>query len=417
MISYKQALQILKKSSIAIKDDIIPSDQAVNRVLSSNVSSPTDYPSANNAAFDGFAIRSKDTRGLNKNNPKKFKVIGCIAPGNKPVSKKINAFETIEIMTGGILPVGLDTIIPIEQVKWDTKNKDKKFIIIDQNVKKHLHVRFKGSDYKKNDLIIKKGTIIQPNHILALTTLGIQKIKVKKKPNILFFSTGNEISNNTIIPSWKIRNSNSKYIHALDKSFLFNFKNGGILKDHQEKKFYSCIQNMKKNNIDIIISSGAVSAGKFDFVPKVIRKFSLSNSFNHVAIRPGKPVLFAKIKKTSRVIFGLPGNPISSAACFRFFVKPYLMQILGVPNEQPIKAILKKEFTKKKEITRFVKSKLTANKNGKLELEILQGQESFRVRSFIHSNIWAHFPSGKSSFQNGDIIDCYIPHISNNNII
>jgi len=152
-------------------------------------------------------------------------------------------------------------------------------------------------------------------------------------------------------------------------------------------------------------------------VPKVIQKFSLLNSFNHVAIRPGKPVLFAKIKKTSRVIFGLPGNPISSAACFRFFVKPYLMQILGVPNEQPIKAILKKEFTKKKEITRFVKSKLTANKNGKLELEILQGQESFRVRSFIHSNIWAHFPSGKSSFQNGDIIDCYIPHISNNNII
>jgi molybdopterin molybdotransferase len=92
------------------------------------------------------------------------------------------------------------------------------------------------------------------------------------------------------------------------------------------------------------------------------------------------------------------------------------MQILGVSNELPLKAILKKEFHKKKDITRFVKSKLTSARNGKLELEVLQKQESFRIRSFIHSNIWAVFPSGKSDFKKGDIIDCYIPHLSNKNI-
>ena len=417
MISYKQASQILKKSSILIKDETINSKDAVNRIASSNINSPTQYPSANNAAFDGFAIRSKDTRGLNKNNPKKFKIIGCIVPGNKPLAKKINPFETVEIMTGGVLPEPFDTIIPVEQIKFDSNKRDKKYIIINQNIKKYLHVRFKGSDYKKNDLIIKKGTIIQPNHILALETLGIQKVKVKKKPNILFFSTGNEISNNKIIPEWKIRNSNSKYINALDKNFLFNFKNGGILKDHHEKNFTNHIKKMLKSNIDIIITSGAVSAGKFDFIPNAIKKFSLSNYFSHVSIRPGKPILFAKIKGSSKIIFGLPGNPISSAACFRFFVQPFLMQILGVLKERPLKTILKREFRKKKSITRFVKSRLTSTKDGRLELEVLQKQESFRIRSFIHSNIWAIFPSGKSIFKKGDIIDCYTPNLSNNTII
>ena len=416
MISYKQALQILKKSSITIKDETINSKNAVNRVLSSNIVSPAQYPSANNAAFDGFAIRSKDTKGLGKNNPKKFKIIGCIASGDKPLTKKINAFEAAEIMTGAILPKTFDTIIPIEQIKFEQGKKDKKYIIINRNIKKNLHIRYQGSDYKKNDLIIKKGTIIQPNHILALETLGIQKIKVKKKPNILFFSTGNEISNNKIIPTWKIRNSNSKYINALDYNFLFNFQNGGIVKDHQEQYLFNRIKKILKSNIDIIITTGAVSAGKFDFVPSAIKKFTLSNFFNGVSIRPGKPILFARIKNSSKAIFGLPGNPISSAACFRFFIQPFIMQILGVSDELPLKAILKKKFYKKKDITRFVKSKLTSSKNGKLELEVLQKQESFRIRPFIHSNIWAVFPTGKSDFKKGDIIDCYIPHLSNKNI-
>ena len=93
------------------------------------------------------------------------------------------------------------------------------------------------------------------------------------------------------------------------------------------------------------------------------------------------------------------------------------MQILGVLKERPLKTILKREFRKKKSITRFVKSRLTSTKDGRLELEVLQKQESFRIRSFIHSNIWAIFPSGKSIFKKGDIIDCYTPHLSNNTII
>ena len=174
---------------------------------------------------------------------------------------------------------------------------------------------------------------------------------------------------------------------------------------------------MLNSKTDIIITSGAVSAGKFDFVPKVIKKFRLSNYFKSVAIRPGKPVLFAKIKGRQKAIFGLPGNPMSSAACFRFFVYPYIENILGLNAEKPIRAILKSGFLKKRDFTRFAKSKLNTTKNGKIEVVILKSQESFRIKSFVKSNIWALLPSGKSKFKKGEIIDCFFPNHSNDTLI
>ena len=417
MISYDRAKKILKKGIINIKDEKIKSINSLNRAVSKNIYSPINYPSGDNAAFDGYAINSKYTRNIKKNLPQKFKIIGLIAAGNKPFKKKIKKFDTVEIMTGGIIPKGFDTVIPIEQIMFFPNKKSKKYILINKKIKKHNHVRFAGSDYKKKEIIIKKNTIIQPNHILALKTLGVKNIIVKKKINILFFSTGNEISNNDNIPNWKVRNSNSHYIKNLSDNFLFNFKDGGILKDNHKKKFKSKISSMLNSKIDIIITSGAVSAGKFDFVPNAIQSFSLSDYFKSVAIRPGKPILFAKIKGKQKAIFGLPGNPMSSAACFRFFVHPYLENILGISRENPLKAILKNDFSKKKEFTRFAKSKLNTTKNGKIEVEILKGQESFRIKSFVKSNIWALLPAGKSKFKRGEIVDCFIPNNSNSNLL
>jgi len=413
MINYNQAKAILNKAKIKISDEIINTTDSLNRVSALNIKSQSNHPADNNAAFDGFAVRSKDTKNLSQ----KFKIIGSIAAGHKPFKKKIKKFDAVEIMTGGIIPKGFDTIIPIEQIVFSPNKKNAQYILVSKKIKKNEHVRFLGSDYKKNDLIIKKGTIIDSTHILALKTLGISKIKVKRKPNILFFSTGNEISNKDNIPNWQVRNSNSHYIKSLENNFLFNFISGGILKDNHEHLFKKQIKKMLNSKIDMIITSGAVSAGKFDFVPSVINSFKLSNYFKGVAIRPGKPVLFAKIQGKQKVIFGLPGNPISSAACFRFFVHPFLMNSLGASPEKPIKAILKNSFQKKKDFTRFIKSKITTTQNGKLELEVLQGQESFRIRSFVNSNIWAVFPSGKSNFKKGDLVDCFYPNFSNSNLI
>ena len=405
MINYKKAKSILIKSKIEIKDEIINSSKSLNRVSVLDVYSPVNYPAGTNAAFDGFAINSKDTTKLNKKNFKEFKILKSISAGDNPRIDKIKKFQTAEVMTGALIPKFFDTIIPIEKISFI---KNRKYILINEKIKKNQHVRYAGSDYKKKDLIINKGTIIQSSHILAFKTLGITKIKVKKKPNILFFSTGNEISNKKNIVNWKVRNSNSHYIKSLSNNFLFNFIDGGVLRDKDE--------NLFKKKIDIIITSGAVSAGKYDFVPSVVKKFKLSNFFKGVAIRPGKPILFAKFKKTKKAIFGLPGNPISSSACFRFFVYPYLLNILGIKIEKPFKAKLKDKYFKNKKIIRFLKARLSSTIDGKLELEVLKGQESYRIKSFVHSNVWGLFKDGKSKFKKGELIDCYSPIVSNINI-
>ena len=411
MINYQKAKKILKQAKVQIQNEDILVKNSLNRVVAKNIISPSDYPLADNAAFDGYAINSNDTKKINKNSIKLFKIIGSIAAGKKPFNKKVKKFQAIEIMTGGIISKPFNTIIPIEKITFYPNKKNPKSIVINQKASSYNHVRFKGSDYNRGKVVIKKGSIIQSNHILLLKTLGIKKIKVKKKINILFFSTGNEISNNYQIPYWKVRNSNSHYVDSLSNNFLFDFKNGGILRDHHQNLFQSKINKILKSKINIILTSGAVSAGKFDYIPNIVKKFNCSHYFKSVMIRPGKPVLFAKINK--KVIFGLPGNPISSAACFRFFVYPFIENILGLKSEKPIQGILRHSFEKKKNITRFIKSKLNTTLNGKIEVELLPGQESFRINSFIKSNVWAVLPDGRSKFKKGQIIDCFLTNQSN----
>ena len=413
MKSYSQALKILKKSKLIFSDENIKISNCLNRVSAENIYSNNNYPSADNSAFDGYTINSIDTKKLSIKRGKYFKIIGVISAGLKPKNKKIKKFETFEIMTGGILPKGFDTIIPKENVILYPNKRKPKYIFINKKIIKNKNIRIKGSDYKKNDLLIKKGTIITPNHILAFKTLGIKYVKVKKIPKILFFSTGNEISNKEEIPYWKVRNSSSHYIQSIDKNFLFNFHYGGTLKDKDELVLEKQINRLFNSKIDIIITLGAVSAGKFDYIPNIIKKFKLLGYFKNVAIRPGKPILFAKFKAKQKAFFGLPGNPISSVACFRFFVYRYLQDSLEVKIEKPIKAYLKKNYTKNINFTRFLRSNLNTTKNGKLEVEILKGQESFRIKSFIQSNIWVMLPSGKEKFKKGETVDCFFSNQSN----
>ena len=416
MIGYLKAKKILEKSKIKINLENLSSLDTLNRISAENIYSKVNYPAANNTAFDGYAISSKDTILLNRKKKKFFKIIKTIAAGDNPKISNIKKFQTVEVMTGALLPKSFDTVIPIEQIKFYPSNKVKKYILIDKKISKNNHIRFKGSDFKKKELIISKGEIVQPQHILAFKSLGIKKIKVMSKPNILFFSTGNEISEKNKINDWQVRNSNSYYIKSLSKNFLFNFIDGGLLKDKDNLLFEKKLNKSLNSKIDIIITSGAVSAGKFDFVPSIIKKFKLTSFFKGVSIRPGKPILFAKFKNKNKCFFGLPGNPISSAACFRFFVYPYVCNILGLQKEKPFKAILKKDFEKKKKFTRFLKAKLISTKNGTLEVEILTGQESFRIKSFIKSNVWAILKSGKSLFKKGQLIECFSPILSNKNI-
>ena len=402
MNSYKAAISKLNNNSLKIGSEIVSIKDALNRISSKEVIAKSDYPADDNTAFDGFAVNSKET----KNTFQKFKILKTIAAGDNPYIKKIPKLSCIEVMTGAIIKKPFDTIIPIEDIEFFPSKQNAKYIIINKKIKKSEFIRPKGSDYKKGNKIIRKGELINPAHILSLKTLGIDKILVKKKVNIVFYPSGNELSDKKNIPSWKIRNSNTIYLNSLIKSLPVNFTVQKILRDKDQKLFKKQISRQLKSKTDILITSGAVSKGKFDFIPSVINQFKLKNHFKGVAIRPGKPIMFAKFNN-NKCFFGLPGNPISSVACFRFFVIPLLFKSLGLKAEKPIFAKLKNKFSKKKKFTRFVKGKLTFDKKGSVQFEVFEGQESYKIEPFVKSNAWGVFKDGVSVFNKGNLIDVY----------
>ena len=402
MNSYKAAISKLNNNPLKIGSEIVSIKDALNRISSKEVIAKSDYPADDNTAFDGFAVNSKET----KNTFQKFKILKTIAAGDNPYIKKVNKLSCIEVMTGAIIKKPFDTIIPIEDIEFFPSKKKAKYIIINKKIKKSEFIRPKGSDYKKGNKIIRKGELINPAHILSLKTLGIDKVLVKKKVNIVFYPSGNELSDKKNIPSWKIRNSNTIYLNSLIKSLPVNFTIQKILRDKDQKLFKEQISKQLKSKTDILITSGAVSKGKFDFIPSVINQFKIKNHFKGVAIRPGKPIMFAKFNN-NKCFFGLPGNPISSVACFRFFVIPLLFKSLGLKVEKPIFAKLKNKFSKKKKFTRFVKGKLTFDKKGFVEFEVFEGQESYKIEPFVKSNAWGVFKDGVTVFNKGNLIDVY----------
>ena len=405
MISYKKALNKLIRFKISTKSEAIISTDSLNRVCSENVYSSFNYPAADNTALDGFAINSSESDKASRNNQIKLKIIKTVAAGDNPYIKKNFKFSCVEVMTGAIIKKPFNTIIPYEKSKVIIKKKIK-YLLIDRKIHKFNNLRFAGSDIKKGQLVLKKGEIIKASDILVLKTLGIKNIKVKKKLKIVFFATGNEITNKERIPCWKVRNSNGSYIKTFSKILPLDIKEKGILRDNDEKKFLDELKKNIKQKIDIVITIGAVSAGKYDYVPEIINKFKGKGYFKSVKIRPGKPILFSKIK-SGTAFFGLPGNPVSTAACFRFFVLPFIFSSIGYSGSVPIKAKLKNNFKKRKDFTRFIKGKIKISNNGNTEFEILKGQESYKIKPLAISNAWGQFDNGKSTFKKGDLIDCH----------
>ena len=190
MINYKKAEKILNLSAIKIGNEKISGNKSLNRVVVKNIYSPVNYPSGNNTAFDGFAVVSNNTIGLSSKKTKKFKILKTIAAGDDPKINNFQKFSTIEVMTGALIPKPFNTVIPIENINFYSNQKNFNHILIKQRIKKNEHIRFMGSDYKKGELVISAGEIIQEAHILAFKTLGIDKLKLKK--NQLFYFTQQE---------------------------------------------------------------------------------------------------------------------------------------------------------------------------------------------------------------------------------
>ncbi len=315
-------------------------------------------------------------------------------------------------MTGGLIPEPFDSIVAAENVKCFPSKDKPTYIIVDEEVEKFAYVRFAGEDYNLEDVVVKSGELIQPKHILALTTLGITEVEVKKQPKIIFFGTGNEIVDykDKNIPAWKVRNSNNHYFTSSGKNLYFEIINGGVITDNEPDKLKDALKKSLNSDIDIFATSGAVSAGKFDFIPELINEFGFETYFKGVAIKPGRPIMLSKFKQKEKLFFGLPGNPISCAAGFRFFIYPLIRNSLGMPKEKKFKAKLINEYSKKENFTHFARCLMNVNDRGLIELEVLEGQQSHRIKSFVQANCWGIFPEGKEQFTLGDFIE-WVPLI------
>ena len=412
MIKYQEAIKIINKVFLNLSDEKISTLDSLNRVCAKNILSSTKNPLANNTAFDGFALLAKETRGLSRKKIKKFKILKSIGAGDNPKIKSYQKNSSVEIMTGAIIPKPFDSIIPVEKVKYFPSKQKATHIVVDHEIKKFSFIRFAGEDFDLKDIVIKKGELIQPKHIMALTTLGIKDLYVKKKPKIIFFGTGSEIVDykKKNISNWEVRNSNNHYFVSFSKSVHYEIIDGGVIKDNQQKKLKEKLKKALKSDIDIFVTSGAISAGKFDFIPELINKLGFKRYFKGVAIKPGRPIMLSKFKRKEKLFFGLPGNPISCAAGFRFFIYPLLRNSLGMIKEKNFKAKLINKYSKRKNFTHFARCLISFNSKGLGELRILREQQSHRIKSFAKANCWGIFPSGKDQFKSGDIIE-WVPLI------
>lgn len=407
MTSYQKAIKIINKISLNLPNEKISISDSLNRVCAKNILSPSINPLSNNTAFDGFAVLAEETKGLSKKKFKKFEILKTIGAGEEPKIGNYQKNSSVEIMTGGIIPKPFNSIIPVERVKYFPSKQKPTHIVVDHEVEKFSYVRFAGEDYNLKDIVIKRGELIQPKHIMALTTLGIKDLYVKKKPKIIFFGTGNEIVDykKRNISNWEVRNSNNYYFMAFGKSLHYQIIDGGVIKDSEKKKLKEKLKKSLKSDIDIFVTSGAISAGKFDFIPELINKLGFKTYFKGVSIKPGRPIMLYKFQKKKKLFFGLPGNPISCAAGFRFFIYPLIRNSLGMVKEKKFKAKLIKKYSKRKDFTHFARCLINTNNKGLTELQVLQEQQSHRVKSFVKANCWGIFPGGKEQFKSGDIIE------------
>lgn len=411
MISFQQALDLISQHKKVLAQEEVELSKANGRVLAENIYSPVEIPPFNNSAMDGYAVNYNDLKGATKESPIQLKLIGITAAGDAPSSSSERSGTAWKIMTGAALPKGYDSIIPVENTR--TRKDDTSVECLTQpNL--NAHVRSCGEDFTKGSLVLNKQRIINANRIMAMASLGVSKVKVKSQPKIAVFSTGKELVDNLDqkLKPGQIYNSNMSYILEFLKSLPVESFNAGTNYDDVDE-YKSALGEQLEDGVDLIISTGAVSMGDFDFIPQTIIKMGGEIVFHKARIRPGKPILFAKFPNGT-LYFGLPGNPISATIGLRFFVTHLITQQLGLETERPIRSKLLESRVKKQGFTNILKVNTQANHSAELETSILKGQESFKIHPLIDSNGWAVLEASKSSLASGDLVDFYPSNINLN---
>lgn len=383
--------KILKTVKVSTKT-VISIGKSFGYVLAENISSPLDLPPFDQSAMDGYAIISDDY--LNK---KSIAIVGESSAG-KNFRGKIKSGQALRIFTGAEIPTGPDAVVMQEKVTVD----DNEILIEDENFSPGQNIRRRASQIKKKEPALEKGTLLTPAGIGFLASMGMKSVSVYRKPKVVIIVTGNELQQpGTKLSPGKIFESNAITLSsALKKEGIENIQTIHV-SDEEKKTRNAFLRAMK--NADIILFSGGISVGDYDFVGKVLKAEKVKEVFYKVKQKPGKPLYFGT--KKNKYIFGIPGNPASVLTCFYEYVIPAIRKLSGysdcfLPSMQ---LPLSQRLQKKKGLTHFLKA-VTDFKT----VTPLPGQESYIMRSYAQANCLVCFQENDDVLEAGVIVEVHL---------
>ncbi|HEX7014476.1 MAG TPA: gephyrin-like molybdotransferase Glp [Cyclobacteriaceae bacterium] len=341
MISVEEATRIIQSN--LYKPDVItvPLEQAVGAVLAGTVVADRDFPPFDRASMDGIAVSAE----AYVSGRRQFAVEG-MQPAGVPQKRLSDPARCLEVMTGAVVPEGADLVIRYEDV---TINDGMATVNTDDYIPAQ-NIHRKGADVREGDVLLLPGTFLSPAEIALLASVGESQVKIRRQPRTAVISTGDELVDIRVKPdNHQVRRSNSYALAAA-------LQQAGIvpdvhhLPDSEDMLRDGLSQIMAKN--ELVIVTGGVSRGKFDFVPAILEELGVKRHFHGVAQRPGKPFWFGTTSD-GKSCFALPGNPVSTYMCFYRYVRPWLRASLGVPL-RGLTAILSEEFTFLPTLTYFL---------------------------------------------------------------
>ena len=390
MISVNQALSLILSTEITSKSKTLPITEAFNKTLAVNIHSPIDMPPFRQSAMDGYAVKLSDS------DSESFLIKGEIKAGDS-IDYNLQPGEGVRIFTGARVPDDADCII----IQEDTIKIDNR-IKVNKTYKKGQNIRPIGEQIKAKELALEKGSLLTPASIGFLAGLGISEVHVYTPPSVAIIVTGNElVTVGSKLTDGKVYESNSIQLQAA-------LKNEGIeqITHYKVEDEYSSTVNTIINALeynDLILISGGISVGDYDFVGKALEELKTQEIFYKVKQKPGKP-LFYGINQ-SKHIFALPGNPASSLTCFYMYVIPLIHRLSGRKKIglQKDTARLKEDLIKQGDRAQFFKA-YVHNRS----CQILGGQNSSMLNTFSLANALAYLPEDKSELKEGEDIEVYI---------
>ncbi|MCF8298035.1 MAG: molybdopterin molybdotransferase MoeA [Saprospiraceae bacterium] len=389
MIKFDEAFDIvLNSAQFTLDAERIDFIDSLGRILAEDVNSDINMPPFDKSAMDGFACRKEDINN-------ELEVIEVLPAGKIP-EKVVGKNQCTKIMTGAIIPEGADTVIMVEQTETIAENK-----IRFTAEKTRSNICYFAEDIKKDDLVLKKGIQIKPQHIAVMASVGCTQPLVTKQPKIGIISTGDELVEPAEIPAKsQIRNSNGYQLIAQVKRAGAIANYIGIAEDSEEVTFNTITKALQEN--DIVLLTGGVSMGDFDFVPEIMIKCGVDIKFRSMAVQPGKPTIFGTFNN-NKFIFGLPGNPVSSYTQFELLVRPLILKLMGI-SEQPVmlKLPLGAEYKRRKSVR---KSFIPINISNDGKVYPVEYHGSAHIHSYVFADGIISIEIGREILEIGEMVD------------